>query len=538
MHRSLQIPDLVQLLCVEIAGDDLARTGYGPEASRDLAALAWTCKTFQDPALDKLWEHQNNTMINVLMCMPDGIWHRPEADGKKGLELTRPIKTEDWERPLTYMHRVKTFIPRENSMPSSRLLETLSLCFPGDHFFPNLRYLCWPTATAFANLPLIRIFLSPTITRIYIDIAPSIHHLSLLPTLAVKCPDLKEARIACPGAGDLTLTAVRSTSLFIVGLGTLESLNVYDIDRAAFTHLAQLRTLRSLEIGKPEGFSPASDLTEGIFVGLQKLTFRSINPDSLANFLRPFRKSPLHSLNISIAPSDLAKPSIYLAIADNLCQQGTLRDLTVRSTATVVPRGSVPLVIRDDMIPPLFRFTELTALCLYSRDGFDFDDAMLSQMAESWPRIEVLDLMVVSESHTLEPRATLNSLLMFAHRCSCLKTLTVFIDASVVPTLDNPDVSVTQDALTTLCVGGSSISAPIADVASFLFAVFPNLSDLDTGYWEWEHELDLEDDELDDDRVIHHRRWKKAERLLPAHVPSEEEEENGSVEEEGVVDAD
>ncbi|KAJ6587491.1 hypothetical protein DFH09DRAFT_1274436 [Mycena vulgaris] len=507
MHRSLQIPDLVQLLCVEIAGDDLARTGYGPEASRDLAALARTCKTFQDSALDKLWEHQNNTMINILMCMPDGIWHRPEADGKKGLG------------------QLHAFI---------QLLETLSLCFPGDHFFPNLRYLCWVTATAVASLPLIRIFLSPTITRIYIDIAPSIHHLSLLPTLAVKCPNLKEAWIAYPGAGDLTLTAVRSMSLLIVGMGTFESLNVYDIDRAAFTHLAQLRTLRSLEIGKPEGFNPASDIAdEGIFVGLQKLTFRSINPDSLSHFLRPFRSSPLHSLNISVAPNDLANPSVYSAVAKNLSQQRTLRNLTVGSTHNVVPRASMPEVIRDDMIPRLFCFTQLTALCLYSRNGFDLDDSTLSEIVASWPQIEVLELMVVSDDHAFTPRATLNSLLTFAYRCPHLRSLKFFFDASIVPTLDeNTDAMIIHDALTTLSVGQSSISAPVADVASFLSAVFPNLSKLHTSYWEWKWGLELDDNGLTGNRVIHHRRWKKAERLLPAREVEEDEVEDYSSEEE------
>lgn len=76
MHRGLQIPEIVELVCIELA-EDLPRYGAGPPQCQHLAALARTCKTFQDPALDLLWSHQKNTMKNLLMCMPNDLWHSP-----------------------------------------------------------------------------------------------------------------------------------------------------------------------------------------------------------------------------------------------------------------------------------------------------------------------------------------------------------------------------------------------------------------------------------------------------------------------------
>lgn len=35
---------------------------------------------FRDPALDVLWRHQN-TLMNLLRCMPEGIWDESDEEG-------------------------------------------------------------------------------------------------------------------------------------------------------------------------------------------------------------------------------------------------------------------------------------------------------------------------------------------------------------------------------------------------------------------------------------------------------------------------
>ncbi|KAJ7495615.1 hypothetical protein FB451DRAFT_367685 [Mycena latifolia] len=516
MHRALGILDLVHLLCSELGGD-LHQYGFGPDASRNLAALSRTCKTFQDPALDVLWQHQKNAMANILMCMPDDLWLMG-PDGKKVLDLARPIVTTDWDRPLLYMCRVKKFTFDDKVMPSLQLFESLSLSFPGDHFFPNLRVLGWYSQLAAANLPMIRLFLSPTITRINLTLT-HFHHLSLLPTLSVKCRDIKEANMTCSTTDDLKLHGLRPMSLFVRGLETLESLSTYELDQAAFMHLARLPNFKSLHIGQREGFSPswkASD--EGIFSSLRDLQLRSATPESVGLFLWPFHNSPLTSLEIWINPSEVPTPNFYSSIAEGLSASSrtTLRKLTVRD-----PSGEMPPIISDDMIPSFFAFPHLTSLRLESRNGFDLDDDTLSRMAVSWPRMESLELAVKSHTHAFIPRATLRSLHTFGQYCPHLRDLEIQFDASDVPSIH---IHAPQNTLETLSINGSSISAPVAAVASFLSRVFPNLSEVHTGYWEWEGTRDL-DDSMVDSKVIHHRRWKEVERLLPAYVPPEQDDE-------------
>ncbi|KAJ7190344.1 hypothetical protein GGX14DRAFT_483421 [Mycena pura] len=492
MHRCLQILEIVELLCAEVAGD-LPRYGAGPPECQRLATLARTCKAFQDPALDLLWSHQRNTMINLLMCMPNDLWHSPVPTDVKLLDFSRPITATDWERPLTYMRRVKRFTYNLQTMPLPRLLEALSLCFPGEHFFPNLQKLYWSTPNT-PHPPYIWRFISPKITRTILTFGDSEHDLSLLPTLAVKCPSMTDATIYCPTSEDVRCSVLQGISLFVLGLAAIESLSILDLDQAAFEYLAQLPTLKSLEIRRPDSFNPSCKIGEGdVFLSLQRLEFNCIAPESIARFLYPFSDSPLVSLAMSVEPTSLAAPGLYFFIAEN-CPRTTLRDLHVGSTELVLstPRRAEPQTIRDAMIRPLLDLTALTSLCLYSHDGFDLEDSTLSAMAASWPDIERLDLMVLSDYEGFTPRATLHSLCAFARHCP----------------------------------RRSSISAPAADVAVFLCGLFPALQELDTGYHQWETD-GFEDDEFLEDRVIYHRRWKQVELLLPAHV-EEEVEESGS----------
>ncbi|KAF7328124.1 hypothetical protein MVEN_02569400 [Mycena venus] len=491
MHRGLQILEIVELLCAELAGD-LPRYGFGPPACRHLAALARTCKTFQDPALDLLWSHQKNTMMNLLMCMPNDLWHSPVTDVKL------------------------------------LLLEALSLCFPEEHFFPNLQRLYWsPPKTP--HFPYIRLFLSSKITRTILVSGDSDRDLSLLSAVAIKCPNITDATIYCPTAEDSRRAVLESISLFVRGLAAIESLSVWDLDQAAIEYLANLPTVKSLEIGRPNSFNPScKNLCGGdVFVNLRRLNFHFIAPESIARFLAPFSDSPLVSLAINVEPTALAAPGLYSSIAEN-CPRATLRSLHVGSAVLIVltNQRAQRQIIRDEMIRPLLSLAALTSLCLYSRDGFNLDDATLSDMAASWPNMEDLDLRVLSDYDGFTPRATLYSLYAFARHCPRLTTLTIVFDATVVPSTN--DAEIVQGALTCLSLGRSPISATAADVAAFLCGLFPALRELHTGYWDPGPggDSDEDDDDFVGDRVIHHRRWKQVERLLPAHVEDSDEQED------------
>ncbi|KAJ7204912.1 hypothetical protein C8J57DRAFT_1406430 [Mycena rebaudengoi] len=504
MHCALQTIDIVALLCSELAGDIQQNGGSSPER-QNIAAFARTCKIFLDPAHDLLWSNQRNTMMNILMCMPSDLWISPTATDVKYLEISRRITATDWARPLIYMRRVKTFAYSTQTMPSPRLLEALCLSFPEEHLFPNLRKFYWQTPKS-PHAPYVPLFLSPTITRTIFAFSESDHDLSLLWNLASECPNITDASIYC--------LAVPSVSQFVLRLTAIESLEIQDLDQSAFEYLARLRTLTSLELRRPGSFNPACEICKGdVFVSLRRLNFGTIAPEAVARFLRPFRDSPLISLTKN-------------------CPRTTLRDLRVRSTDLVVSRTrhTEPQIIRDAMMRPLLGLSALTSLYLSSRDGFDLDDTTFADMAASWPHIERLELMTLSEYEGFTPRATLRSLYSFARHCPRLERLQILFDATSVP-LASEDADLVHGALRSLALGRSPISAPIVgDVAAFLCSLFPNLGALATGHHEWESDRHM-DEEFLDDRVRYHRRWKEVERLLPAHVVEEDDDDSDDEEE-------
>lgn len=84
----------------------------------------------------------------------------------------RTILTTDWERPLFYLHRVKSLTVEDDYLfETSDCFEALSLCHPGAQIFPNLQKLHWRPEpwTAFHH---VRLFLAPQIKDLHLG---SIH---------------------------------------------------------------------------------------------------------------------------------------------------------------------------------------------------------------------------------------------------------------------------------------------------------------------------------------------------------------------------
>ncbi|KAJ7674003.1 hypothetical protein DFH06DRAFT_1173742 [Mycena polygramma] len=75
MHRGLQIPEIVEMVCEAAAVEECERANQA-----NLASLARTCSFFFAPAVTVLWRQQD-TIVNLLRCMPDGLWDVQERSG-------------------------------------------------------------------------------------------------------------------------------------------------------------------------------------------------------------------------------------------------------------------------------------------------------------------------------------------------------------------------------------------------------------------------------------------------------------------------
>jgi hypothetical protein len=71
MHRCLMIPEICVQICNEICELQSRKT---------LAAMAQSCRTFEQPALSILW-HTQLSMGPMMGCLPDGVWEQSAESG-------------------------------------------------------------------------------------------------------------------------------------------------------------------------------------------------------------------------------------------------------------------------------------------------------------------------------------------------------------------------------------------------------------------------------------------------------------------------
>ncbi|KAF8158660.1 hypothetical protein K438DRAFT_1686914 [Mycena galopus ATCC 62051] len=496
MHRSLQIPEVVALICREVA--ESWESEYRSRSSKTLAtfaALARTCKGFSStsPALDLLWMYQSSLMP-LLKCMPGDVWDEDD-DGS----IRRPVTPADWERPLAYSHRVRSFRYKDRDHSySPEFFNVLGLCLPGPHLFPNIEYLEWfvsdPASTSFSP---VRLFLGPQLTSIFGSCA-SAAHLSFLPTLARQCPGLTEVGIILDDEMELGGSSQNSCiSLFVRGLGRLETLAMPYLDHAAMDHLAGLSTFTSLRLTHQLDTIPALKLDTAAgrpFTSLKSLNVTGKTVAALTDIILPMAHAPIDDL-VAIFPNFTTSSTIsqlYTILAAT-CSDGPLSGLTLRAYNGLggphpVAAHDASLVVHDAQLRPLFSFHDLTSIKLSAPAGFDLNDDAIGDIARAWPNIRTLQLVASDHAH-VQSNMTLGGLLHFARYCPKLTSLSISLDATVVPTFEPLKTNtkqkerkrVRQARLSELDISQSPIGEPLV-VAAFLSSIFPKLRFVSTDY--------------------------------------------------------
>ncbi|KAJ7466160.1 hypothetical protein B0H11DRAFT_59099 [Mycena galericulata] len=477
MHQSLRIPEIVSMICDE---SDTLQT---------LAALARTCKTFQNPALDLLWSSQT-TFMNVLKCMPGEIWHWQDDPGPEEgtIVLTRPVLPGHWDRPLFYSRRVKffTFNTSHNYPDTPAVYETLRTCLPPGPLFPNIESVEWESSNVvlFSHF---RLFVGPRLTRLSLGDCQSIGHLSSLPSLAAECPLLRDFSLTCSKG----LSGRRESVSFLVrGLNHLQILYVPCLDAAALQHLAQLPNFYCLVLADQSLLGSSSTLpapSEELSPILDELDTTVTDISAVSQVLVALRHPVLSRLYVQFPRNTPANTiaECYKTVAAN-CDQDSLEALSidVENPLTNMPASPVLVdPVRSQTLLPLFMFGHLTRVTLSAPVGFDLDDTAAADVARAWPRITYLTLGAIHSMH-VPSRMTLCALLSFAKFCPCLCHLQLQLDATVVPQWDaqkSDKKRPRQKTLTSLDVLGSPVGPPLA-VAAFLSSIFSNLRSLNTGY--------------------------------------------------------
>ncbi|KAJ7673690.1 hypothetical protein DFH06DRAFT_1467171 [Mycena polygramma] len=504
MHPCLQIVEIVDMICFYFRP---SHTCAGAEC--DLAAVARTCTTFKDPALDHLWKSVSLPTL-LTRCMPSDLWAVDTIAGafsKHTMRQLRPIYPSDWDRLRFYAPRVKMLWSGSFTWSLHKVFPALNLAFP-HAVLQNLQTLDWGHSEV--DFHYIHIFLRPTLTKITFRLT-SESASSLLASLMETCPKLTDIDIS---AGPFDL---RPISHFILGLQAVEALDVPGVDQNALEYLSQLTTLKSLRLTSPTN-PVASRMSPGLsFPALRDLRIGSPDITPVVQFLRSYRNIPLKICSFTFF--DFYTATELCAVLDAVSGPGichsSLTQFSVDSEEDPSDNPTLHLLL-PDTICLLFCFPNLTYLCLDTALGFDFDDDIVSKMAHAWPRIETLDIS--ARSPTRSPRTTPACLQTLARHCPHLVKLTMAVDGTTIPTI-TPGTHV-QECLHQLSVQHSPITSASA-MARYLSGMFPNLEAEDI----WTHWDIFEPDQADDAELMQrHRCWQEVKSLLPGILAVREEE--------------
>ncbi|KAJ7162670.1 hypothetical protein C8R43DRAFT_1233315 [Mycena crocata] len=503
MHRALKILEIMEAVCCEVPG------------GRALAALASTCKTFQDPALDVLWRTQDS-IIPLLGCMPDDLFNeRPNSFSMNYLELERAIVPTDWERTHAYITRVKHF-EYEFNTPLSEIFASLEMSFPYGSLFPNLKSLSWQSDLE-ANFRFIRIFLTPKLAKLTFTYQPSIPNSSLLSTLAHTCPRLTALEIYVDYESGFHNTDV--VSHFLRSLRQIESLTIPDIDAASLIHIAKLPTLTRLCLETvPPGPYPPSDARHSIFQNLKSLTTHGSEWEAHIEFFRMCPQLRLNFLYLCFDDFSSAANSrgLYMAIAAS-CSHTRLTHLYLNSMGgnptEMAGDRAIDFAVNDALFRILFCFPNIKGLLVESPVDFDMGDTILAEAARTWAHIEDLRLTVFQRSPSWPFRVTLDTLSSFAQHCPHLRSLHLSLDATTLPIHPTSTTFMPQMHVIDLCIGQSPIAAPIGSIgaiARFISGLFPNLRKIGTPPY-----CKVPADVVE--------RWQQVEALLPEFATARQE---------------
>ncbi|KAJ7215635.1 hypothetical protein C8J57DRAFT_1538183 [Mycena rebaudengoi] len=526
MDQKLYMTDILDLIGVHIGPMDYYSFSKRKDIRRDLAALARTCKTFQDPALDALWRFQYS-LFPALQCFPDDLWERSfEAKAVKGLPVKKAVKAKD-TFVLWSVHILEAiflcFAGIPQAIAADRLgqahdlpqcLRTLQIGSPSGIPFPNLREICWFDGHP-AHFPVFDMFLSPWLNSIGLDLEAM--DFLFLPTLGDRYPDLTRVE----RQGNLEPDSLESTLALLSKLNRLEWVWIPQADAAILERLAQIPTLKTLVVYTiiPFEYFPERDRTTLRFSSLEILELLD-EPTMSITLVAAIQHGKLVRLSLvfSNTPDSPTTTRLYTAIAST-SSYSTLEILNIRASDREEPPKDEfdNSVVRAKTLRILFPFTRLTNINLELICGFELDDEVVSEMARAWCRVEGLRLGCTSGLHDIAggpTRVTMMGIQAIATYCSDLGTLALAFDASTVPQLDYYISH--QTTLTSFDVFSSPITSP-APVAAALSAMFPNLGRVSGGCKYYDP-----DEELIPPLV---RRWKIVDSIIRDENPSDEEEE-------------
>lgn len=319
-----------------------------------------------------------------------------------------------------------------------------------------------------------------------------------LKTLSHQSPALQTLELG----GVLPFAKALPLSILLQGFHSLTTFMcvTIPISARAITTLGSLPKLHTCAIRIPKGKDVSAIDQRGV------QTFRQLKVLSLVGTAAAyvlfsvwthFPAVDEFEIDVNAAPSADDIPALLWTIPTHVSLQ-TLGRLVVFTNVAGKPAGRYAqlseaerrAIVRPPHLNGLLAFRQLRYLNFSPRLVYELNDNLLQSMALAWPLLETCILGVgLGCPHSNAPGITLKGLTYLAAHCHRLRTIAIFLNASVgLPAHDqDPGGEALYGALwvdgrckrstskvTTLRVQASPIALP-RQVARFLSAVFPDL---------------------------------------------------------------
>lgn len=463
MHRALRICEILLEIFAHVNTDRNPRS-YQASPQKSLAALAATCKTFHEPAMNELWAVMFGLTpllgcVTRLYPMIYQNGHEYSLFDFPSFEGIEPLSENEGRQFLRHAARVR-FMYVQAREDYHRLLSVLKCTMTC--MFPRLLSLrnLFPACSD--------IYLSPTLRRC---------------NVRVTYPEMKVIATCCAALEHLSLkiddeNIANELSLLsdcVCLCKRLVTLSCSPLDLAAWKHLSNLPTLTEVAIDRKKIYPSSSDLAEnhldfGPFLNLTALSFTVHAAAYIIALMQHSDFPSLKQFKMRVDTLSWAEAEQVVRVLSQCKACQTLEQIEMHGYASDVqdPRRSYDLT-------HFCCFTQLRILRLaFPRCCIQLDNDLLLEIMSSWPHLRSLDL---KDSYQTRGIITFRGLFAALRQCPHLHRLNLLIDAV------NIDVDpMTESFRHTSLQEWNVQSAQVMDVEAVTRITFSMLPCVDTIY--------------------------------------------------------
>ncbi|KAF8126759.1 hypothetical protein EV363DRAFT_1401570 [Boletus edulis] len=469
MHHALEIQEIIFYIfghCDQPSG-----------SASDLAALARTCRTFKDPALDILWEELPD-LSSLAGCLPEVSFSGEVCS------FHRSLTQIEWDILRSYARRVRRLDALDGL--SRKSLRRYWKPLTTEPLFPNLRHLWFDythRATLLFLIPL------PSLISLYIEVnkVPRLFEDSIQ-SFARTFPNLNELIIQEGPGVEINMNHIDPT--FICKWKNLHIVLCprISLDLITLVQLSRMPELTWLDFTLHRTLPDEVSTSSLIFSKLRQLTLNSECLDPISHLLSRIQLPVVAHLVASIrfCPSrqDL---SSFLACVQTSgighSAQEVALDQDYISDRSYVPEDRPTFGFRD--LQPYMTFTNIRHINFNVACQVDLTDGELLTLASAWPRLDVLDINRGWGWNT-QGGITPNGLLQLLQTCPSLHWIALVIDTRGYTTIPPSLPSLGLSTLHSFCLHAldSYIEAEsVPAIAAFLAGLMPS-SHFHLSAWE------------------------------------------------------